>query len=48
MANEHDIPCPNIFTGGYNLHSVKEWAALPAMVDAANLIVKIVEVGGRG
>ncbi|MFA5446924.1 MAG: peptidase T [Sphaerochaeta sp.] len=47
MANEHNIPCPNIFTGGHNLHSVYEWAALPAMVDAANLIIKIVEVGAR-
>lgn len=47
MANEQDIPCPNIFTGGYNLHSVYEWAALPAMVDAANLIIKIAEVGAR-
>ncbi len=47
MANERDIPCPNIFTGGHNLHSVYEWAALPAMVDAARLVVKIVEVGAR-
>ncbi|HZJ88728.1 MAG TPA: peptidase T [Sphaerochaeta sp.] len=45
MANEHGIPCPNIFTGGHNLHSVYEWAALPAMVDAARLIVEIVQVG---
>jgi tripeptide aminopeptidase len=47
MANEQNIPCPNIFTGGYNLHSVYEWAALPAMVDAARLIIKIAEVGAR-
>ncbi len=47
MANERDIPCPNIFTGGYNLHSIYEWAALSAMVDAARLIVQIVEVGAR-
>lgn len=45
MANERDIPCPNIFTGGHNLHSRFEWAALPAMVDACRLIIKIVEVG---
>ncbi|MCK9547926.1 MAG: peptidase T [Sphaerochaeta sp.] len=47
MANERNIPCPNIFTGGYNLHSVYEWAALPAMVDAARLVAKIAEVGAR-
>lgn len=45
MANERNIPCPNIFTGGHNLHSRFEWAALPAMEDACRLIIKIVEVG---
>ncbi|NLK06221.1 MAG: peptidase T, partial [Spirochaetales bacterium] len=47
MANERNIPCPNIFTGGHNLHSRFEWAALPAMEDAARLILKIIEVGAR-
>ncbi|NLZ77858.1 MAG: peptidase T, partial [Spirochaetales bacterium] len=45
MANEAGIPCPNIFTGGHNLHSLYEWAALPAMVDATRLILKIIELG---
>nr|WP_321307192.1 peptidase T [uncultured Sphaerochaeta sp.] len=45
MANERNIPCPNIFTGGHNLHSQFEWAALPAMENAAHLILKIIEVG---
>ncbi len=45
MANEQNIPCPNIFTGGHNLHSRYEWAALPAMEDACKLILKIIEVG---
>lgn len=47
MANERNIPCPNIFTGGHNLHSRFEWAALPAMEDATRLILKIIEVGAR-
>ncbi|MGE4584794.1 MAG: peptidase T [Sphaerochaeta sp.] len=45
MANERNIPCPNIFTGGHNLHSRFEWAALPAMEDACALVLKIIEVG---
>lgn len=45
MANEAGIPCPNIFTGGHNLHSRFEWAALPAMVDSTRLILKIIELG---
>jgi tripeptide aminopeptidase len=47
MANERNIPCPNIFTGAHNLHSRYEWVALPAMEDAAKLVLKIIEVGAR-
>jgi tripeptide aminopeptidase len=39
---EKGIPCPNLFTGGDNYHSLKEWAALPAMADGARLIVQII------
>ena len=45
---EKGIPCPNIFTGGDNYHSLKEWAALPAMVDAVNLIVEIIRCWAKG
>jgi tripeptide aminopeptidase len=47
MANESGIPCPNIFTGGHNFHSLNEWAALPAMVDSTNLIVEIIKIGAE-
>lgn len=47
MANEHDIPCPNIFTGGHNLHSRFEWAALSAMEDSAKLVKEIIKVGSE-
>ena len=39
---EMGIPAPNIFTGGHNLHSRFEWAALPAMVDAVLLVERII------
>jgi tripeptide aminopeptidase len=47
MANERHIPSPNLFTGGHNLHSVYEWAALPAMEDSVKLITRILEIGAR-
>jgi tripeptide aminopeptidase len=47
MANESGIPCPNLFTGGHNFHSLSEWAALPAMVDSANLLVEIIKIGAE-
>ncbi|AEC02664.1 peptidase T [Parasphaerochaeta coccoides] len=36
------VPCPNLFTGGYNFHSRYEWLALPALNDAANLALGII------
>jgi tripeptide aminopeptidase len=47
MANEKKIPCPNIFTGGHNLHSRFEWAALPAMVDSASLVLELAKIGAE-
>jgi len=47
MANERHIPSPNLFTGGHNLHSIYEWAALPAMEDSVKLITRILEIGAR-
>lgn len=37
------LPCPNIFTGGYNFHGRFEFIPLESMKKASQLIVKIVE-----
>lgn len=37
----HGIPSPNIFTGGHNLHSKKEWVALEAMESSLALVLAI-------
>jgi tripeptide aminopeptidase len=39
--SELGIPTPNVFTGGHNFHSRQEWAALPAMVRAAEAAVNL-------
>ena len=39
--SELGIPTPNVFTGGHNYHSRREWAALPAMVRAAAVAVHL-------
>lgn len=39
---ETGIPCPNLYTGGHNLHSVYEWAAVDAMSDSVDLICEII------
>ena len=37
------LPCPNIFTGGYNYHGRFEFIPLESMKKACQVIVKIAE-----
>ncbi|WP_261815399.1 peptidase T [Vibrio gallicus] len=38
------LPCPNIFTGGYNFHGIHEFASIDGMQQAVNVIVKIAQL----
>jgi tripeptide aminopeptidase len=38
---ELGIPTPNIFTGGHNYHSRREWASLSGMVKAAETLIHL-------
>ena len=37
------LPCPNIFTGGYNFHGIYEFIPVSSMEKGRDLVVKIVE-----
>lgn len=37
------LPCPNIFTGGYNFHGIHEFITIEGMEQAVNVIVKLSE-----
>jgi tripeptide aminopeptidase len=37
------LPTPNVFTGGHEFHSVREWASLHDMASAAATIVRLAE-----
>ena len=39
------LPCPNIFTGGYNCHGKYEFAVVSHMLQATKIIIKIAELG---
>ena len=41
------LPTPNIFTGGHEYHSVREWASVREMAAAAATIVRLAEVWTR-
>jgi tripeptide aminopeptidase len=41
------LPTPNIFTGGHEYHSVREWASLQEMAAAAATVVRLAEEWAR-
>ncbi len=41
------LPTPNIFTGGHEYHSVREWASLQDMAAASAVVVRLAEVWSR-
>ncbi len=45
--SEMGLPTPNIFTGGHEYHSVREWASVHDMASAAATIIRLAEVWSR-
>ncbi len=43
ILSERGLPTPNIFTGGHEFHSVREWASVQEMAAAAATIVRLAE-----
>ena len=47
LLSEMGLPTPNIFTGGHEYHSVREWASLQEMAAAAATVTRLAEVWTR-
>jgi tripeptide aminopeptidase len=45
--SEMGLPTPNLFTGGHEYHSVREWASVQDMAAAAATVVRLAEVWRR-
>lgn len=45
--SEMGLPTPNLFTGGHEYHSTREWASLNDMASAAAMVVRLAEVWTR-
>jgi tripeptide aminopeptidase len=41
------LPTPNLFTGGHNYHSKKEWIAVQHMEKSAEVCLRLLEIWGR-
>jgi tripeptide aminopeptidase len=46
--SEMGLPTPNLFTGGHEYHSVREWASVHDMASAAAVAVRLAGVWARG
>jgi len=44
VLSARGLPTPNIFTGGHEYHSVREWASVQDMAAAAAVVVRLAEV----
>jgi tripeptide aminopeptidase len=47
LLSEMGLPTPNIFTGGHEYHSVREWASVQEMAAAAATVVRLAGVWVR-
>jgi tripeptide aminopeptidase len=45
--SEMGLPTPNIFTGGHEYHSVREWASLQDMAACTATLIRLAEVWSR-
>jgi tripeptide aminopeptidase len=43
VLSERGLPTPNLFTGGHEFHSVREWASVQDMASSAATIVRLAE-----
>ena len=43
LLSSMGLPTPNVFTGGHEYHSVREWASVQDMAAAAATIVRLAE-----
>lgn len=44
MLSEMGLPTPNLFTGGHEYHSPREWASVQEMAAAAATLIRLAEV----
>jgi tripeptide aminopeptidase len=48
ILTERGLPTPNLFTGGHEFHSPREWASLQEMAAAAAMLVRLAEIWASG
>ena len=48
MLSARGLPTPNIFTGGQEYHSVREWLSVQDLAAATATIVELVRVWAEG
>jgi tripeptide aminopeptidase len=41
---ERGLPCPNIFTGGWNFHGPTEWLSVAGMEKSVETVVNLAQI----
>lgn len=44
VLSQKGLPCPNIFTGAYNFHSIYEYLPVKSLIAASNVIIDIIRM----
>ena len=47
ILSARGLPTPNLFTGGHEYHSTREWASVQDMASAAATVVRLAEAWAR-
>jgi tripeptide aminopeptidase len=47
ILSQMGLPTPNIFTGGHEFHSLREWASVQEMAGAAAVVVRLAGIWAR-
>ena len=44
VISEKGVPCPNIFTGAHNFHSIYEYLPVKSLRAASNVVCEIIKI----
>lgn len=48
VLSQKGLPCPNIFTGAHNFHSIYEYLPVNSLKAASNVVVEVIKITAEG
>ena len=47
VISEKGIPCPNLFTGAHNFHSIYEFLPVSSLKASSNTVIEIIKLAAN-